>query len=105
MHATAIAEKGFDRLIEFARPGMTESAIAVELNCFTKSLGADDNFLMLSCSPHNSAVMPSSSRKLEHRGRLAGRIQSDLSRVNFLKSAGRFRSARRAPNFRKNTIW
>jgi Xaa-Pro dipeptidase len=63
--ATAIAEKGFDRLIEFAREGMAESVVAVELNCFTKSLGADDNFLMLSASPHNSAVMPSSSRKLE----------------------------------------
>jgi Xaa-Pro aminopeptidase len=63
-HATAIAEKGFDRLIGLARPGMTEASIAVKLNCFTKSLGADDNFLMLSASPHNSAVMPSSSRRL-----------------------------------------
>ena len=63
--ATAIAEKGFDRLIEFAREGMAESVVAVELNCFTKSLGADDNFLMLSASPHNPAVMPSSNRKIE----------------------------------------
>jgi Xaa-Pro aminopeptidase len=61
--ATAIAEQGFDRLIELAHPGMTEASIAVQLNCFTKSLGANDNFLMLSASTHNSAVMPSSSRR------------------------------------------
>jgi len=30
-----------------------------------KSLGADDNFLMLCASPHNPAVMPSSNRKIE----------------------------------------
>jgi Xaa-Pro dipeptidase len=65
IQATTIAEKGFDLLIDLARPGMTEASIAVELNGFTKSLGADDNFLMLSASPHNSAVMPSSSRKLD----------------------------------------
>ena len=63
--ATEIAEKGFARLLEFAHEGMSESAFAVELNCFTKSLGADDNFLMLSASPHNFAVMPSGSRKFE----------------------------------------
>jgi Xaa-Pro dipeptidase len=64
--ATRIAESGFDRLLALGRPGMTECALAVQLNGYTKSLGADDNFLMLSASPHNRAVMPSSSRKLEH---------------------------------------
>ena len=63
--ATEIAEKGFARLLEVARAGMTEAQLAVELNCYTKSLGADDNFLMLCASPHNSAVMPSSTRKLQ----------------------------------------
>lgn len=63
--ATEIAEEGFVRLLEIARVGMTETELAVELNCYAKSLGADDNFLMLCASPHNSAVMPSSSRKLQ----------------------------------------
>jgi Xaa-Pro dipeptidase len=63
--AVAIAERGVDRLLETARPGMPECALAVGLNCHTKSLGADDNFLMLSASPHNRAVMPSSGRKLQ----------------------------------------
>lgn len=63
--ATSIAEKGFARLLELARVGMPECELAVKLNCYTKSLGADDNFLMLSALPHGRAVMPSSGRKLE----------------------------------------
>jgi Xaa-Pro dipeptidase len=63
--ATAIAERGLERLHELACPGMRECDLAVELNCYMKSLGADDNFLMLCTSPHNAAVMPSSNRKIE----------------------------------------
>jgi Xaa-Pro dipeptidase len=63
--ATAIAEQGLERLLELARPGIRECDLAVELNCYMKSLGADDNFLMLCASPHNPAVMPSSNRKIE----------------------------------------
>jgi Xaa-Pro aminopeptidase len=63
--AAAIAEQGLVRLLELARPGMRECDLAVELNCYMRSLGADDNFLMLCASPHNPAVMPSSNRKIE----------------------------------------
>jgi Xaa-Pro dipeptidase len=63
--ASAIAEQGLERLLELARPGVRECDLAVELNCYMKSLGADDNFLMLCASPHNPAVMPSSNRKIE----------------------------------------
>jgi Xaa-Pro dipeptidase len=63
--AAAIAEQGLQRLLELARPGIRECDLAVELNCYMKSLGADDNFLMLCASPHNPAVMPSSNRKIE----------------------------------------
>jgi Xaa-Pro dipeptidase len=63
--AAEIAEQGFERLLELARPGIRECDLAVELNCHMKSLGADDNFLMLCASPHNPAVMPSSNRKIE----------------------------------------
>ena len=63
--AAAIAEKGLERLLELARPGIRECDLAVELNCYMRSLGADDNFLMLCASPHNPAVMPSSNRKIE----------------------------------------
>jgi Xaa-Pro aminopeptidase len=63
--AAEIAEQGLERLLELARPGMRECDLAVELNLHMKSLGADDNFLMLCASPHNPAVMPSSNRKIE----------------------------------------
>jgi Xaa-Pro aminopeptidase len=63
--AAAIAELGLERLLALARPGMRECDLAVELNCYMRSLGADDNFLMLCASPHNPAVMPSSNRKIE----------------------------------------
>ncbi len=63
--ATAIAEQGMERLLELAGPGMPECQLAVELICEMKALGAEDNFLMLNASPHNPAVMPSSSRRLE----------------------------------------
>jgi len=63
--ATAIGERGFDRLLEIARPGMPECDLAVALKLYMEELGADDNFFLLTASPHNRAVQPSSGRKLE----------------------------------------
>ncbi|MGG0717015.1 Xaa-Pro peptidase family protein [Robertmurraya massiliosenegalensis] len=63
--ATWIAERGFEKLLEVARPGMYEYQLAGELVTFMKSLGADDNFLLMSASSHNQAVRPPRHRKLE----------------------------------------
>jgi Xaa-Pro aminopeptidase len=63
--ATRIAELGYQHLLEIARPGMTEDALAVELRWFTKSLGAEDNFLLLCAGPHNRAVAPSHGRPFQ----------------------------------------
>ena len=62
--AAAIAEQGFEHLLAIARPGMRECDLAVQCNLFTKSLGADDNFLMLSALPHGYGVAASSNRPL-----------------------------------------
>jgi Xaa-Pro aminopeptidase len=62
--ATAIAERGFERMLDIARPGMRECDLAVELNLAMKALGADDNFMMLSAAPHARGIMPSSTRPL-----------------------------------------
>jgi Xaa-Pro dipeptidase len=64
--AARIAELGYTRLLEIARPGITEDALAVELKDYMKTLGAEDNFLLLCAGPHNRAVQPSTGRKLEH---------------------------------------
>ena len=63
--AARIAERGYERLIEIARPGMTEDELAVELKWYMKTLGAEDNFLLLCAGPHNRAVQPSTGRRLE----------------------------------------
>src|SRR5579885_27729 len=62
--AAEIAERGFAHLLEIARPGMPECDLAVQCNLFTKSLGANDNFLMLCAQPHGRAVAASSTRPL-----------------------------------------
>lgn len=62
--AARIAEQGYARLLDIARPGMSEDELALELKWHMKSLGAEDNFLLLCASPHNRAVQPSTGRKL-----------------------------------------
>jgi Xaa-Pro aminopeptidase len=63
--ATAIAERGYERFLEFARPGVREFELAAELYCFMKELGAEDNFLLLSASQHNLAVTAAGRRVLD----------------------------------------
>ncbi len=62
--ATAIGERGFEKLLEIAHEGMPECDLAVQLKLYMEELGADDNFFLLTASPHNRAVQPSSGRKL-----------------------------------------
>jgi Xaa-Pro dipeptidase len=63
--ATWIAERGYERLLEYARPGVREFELAAELYCFTKRLGAEDNFLLMSASQHNLAVRAAGERILD----------------------------------------
>ena len=63
--ATWIAERGYERVLEYARPGMREYELAAELYCFTKKLGAEDNFLLMSASQHNLAVRAAGERILD----------------------------------------
>jgi Xaa-Pro aminopeptidase len=63
--ATIIAERGYQRLLEYAQPGLREFELAAELYCFMKQLGAEDNFLLLSASQHNRAVRAAGERVLD----------------------------------------
>jgi Xaa-Pro dipeptidase len=63
--AVWIAERGYERLLEYARPGIREFELAAELYCFMKKLGAEDNFLLLSASQHNHAVRAAGERVLD----------------------------------------
>jgi Xaa-Pro aminopeptidase len=64
-HATAIAERGYEQLLDYARPGVREFELAAELYCFMKKLGAEDNFLLMSASQHNLAVRAAGERILD----------------------------------------
>jgi len=63
--ATRIAELSYQRLLEIARPDMTEDELALELRWYTKTLGAEDNFLLLCAGARNKAVAPSHGRRLQ----------------------------------------
>jgi Xaa-Pro dipeptidase len=63
--ATRIAELGYRHLLDIAKPGMSEDELAIELKWQMKTLGADDNFLLLCASPHNRAVQPSTGRRFQ----------------------------------------
>jgi Xaa-Pro aminopeptidase len=63
--ATRIAELGYEHLLRIAKPGMTEDELAVEVRWHTRTLGAEDNFLLLSAGEHNRAVAPSTGRQLK----------------------------------------
>jgi len=63
--ATRIAELGYRHMLAIAKPGMTEDELAAELKWQMKSLGAEDNFLLLCAGPHNRAVQPSTGRRFQ----------------------------------------
>jgi Xaa-Pro dipeptidase len=72
--ATWIAERGYERLLEVARPGIREFELAAELYCHMKKLGAEDNFLLMSASQHNQAVRAAGRRVLEIGDIILGEI-------------------------------
>jgi len=69
-----IAEKGWQRALEVARPGMAEYELAGEIETYMRELGADDNFQLLSASQHNRAAHRPSDRALAAGDVLLGEI-------------------------------
>lgn len=63
--AAEIADRGYERLLELVRPGVSENELASRIDCFMRSEGADDDFLMLSASQHNRAIRPPMGRIIE----------------------------------------
>lgn len=72
--AVAIAEQGYRRLLETARPGMREHEVVGELDVYMRELGADDNFQLMCASQHNRAVHAPTDRVLERGDVLLGEI-------------------------------
>jgi Xaa-Pro aminopeptidase len=63
--AVEIAEQGYQKMLEVARPGIYEYELAAEVDHYVRALGADDNFMLMSASQHNQAVRPPGRRILE----------------------------------------
>jgi Xaa-Pro aminopeptidase len=72
--AVDIAEQGYARLLETARPGMPEHQVAGMLETFMRELGAEDNFQLMSASQHNRLVHQPTNRTLEMGDILLGEI-------------------------------
>lgn len=72
--AVWIAERGYERLIEAAKPGMREYELAADIYAFMKDLGAEDNFLLMSASQHNLAVRAAGRRILQEGDIILGEI-------------------------------
>jgi Xaa-Pro dipeptidase len=72
--ATRIAELAYVRMLEIARPGMSEDELAVELKWYARTLGAEDNFLLLCAGVRNPAVAPSNGRIMQAGDTLVAEI-------------------------------
>jgi Xaa-Pro aminopeptidase len=72
--AVGIAEQGYARLLETARPGMPEHQVAGMLETYMRELGAEDNFQLMSASQHNRLVHQPTNRTLEMGDILLGEI-------------------------------
>jgi Xaa-Pro dipeptidase len=63
--ATRIAEKAYDYMLQIAKPGQREDELASEVRWYGRSLGAEDNFFMMTSGRHSKSVQTSSGRKFE----------------------------------------
>ena len=72
--AATIADAGFARLTEVARPGMREYELAAEVEAAMQELGSEDNFGLIATGPHNVAVRAVTDRVLEKGDVIVGEI-------------------------------
>jgi Xaa-Pro dipeptidase len=72
--AAKIADEGFRVLTEAAEVGMREYELAAILDTTMQSLGAEDNFGLMSTGPHNVAIRAVCDRRLEAGDVIVGEI-------------------------------
>lgn len=62
--AAKAAEAGYEALIKFIKPGITEYELLAEIELAMRMAGADDNFNLISSGPHNYAMHSPTDRRL-----------------------------------------
>ena len=72
--AAGIAEKTQEYMLEIVKPGMREDDLAAELRWYTRSLGCEDNFYMMTSGPHSMAVQTPCGRVLEKGDLVIGEL-------------------------------
>ncbi|OFZ98881.1 MAG: hypothetical protein A3H35_08315 [Betaproteobacteria bacterium RIFCSPLOWO2_02_FULL_62_17] len=72
--AADIAEKTQEYMLSIVKPGMREDDLAAELRWYSKSLGAEDNFYMMTSGPHSMAVQTPCGRVLEKGDLVIGEL-------------------------------
>jgi Xaa-Pro aminopeptidase len=72
--AADIAERTQEYMLSIVRPGMREDDLAAELRWYTKSLGAEDNFYMMTSGPHSMAVQTPCGRVLQKGDLVIGEL-------------------------------
>lgn len=76
--ATDVAEQAYEHMLETVWPGMREYELAAEVDRFVKSLGADDNFLLLCGSRQHPAVRAPGDRVLDKGDVIIGEISPSV---------------------------
>jgi Xaa-Pro dipeptidase len=69
-----IADAGFNAMLANCRPGVREFELVAEMECAMRLAGADDNFILVSSSPHNHEMHEPTERKLEMGDIVIGEI-------------------------------
>ena len=72
--AAKIADEGFRVLVDVVKVGMREYELAAILDTTMQSLGAEDNFGLMSTGPHNVAIRAVCDRRLEAGDVIVGEI-------------------------------
>jgi len=72
--ATDIAEKGYQHMLEVLRPGMREYELCAEIEHCVRSLGADDDFLLMAASRCHPSVRGAGDRVIDVGDVIIGEI-------------------------------
>lgn len=79
--ARMIAERGYEKLIEFLSIGQTEYELAAEISSFMRSLGSSDVFQLLCSSKHNRLLHQPTDRKLEESDVIIAELSPSIGGV------------------------
>jgi Xaa-Pro aminopeptidase len=72
--AAAAADSGFDAFLRASRAGVREFEIVAEVEYAMRLAGADDNFILLSTGPHNTAMRAPTDRRVSAGDVVIGEI-------------------------------